>query len=330
VLDNTYSGSASPQNVTLNGTNVFNDNGSTGLDVYTYGAITLNNVTANGNGLVADNRYGIRLNNANGTSPRAITLNGTNTFNGNVWDGLSATSLGPIKVNNVRAGENGWSGAYLNNRFGAAVGGVTLTGTNVFTGNGWFGLEAYSNGAITLNSVTATGNGADGGYLVNDGGLATQKVTLTGTNVFTGNGDFIAHTGSGLSVSAGAQITISNLTASINAQDGASLHSAIGGLTLSGVNTFVDNYDDGLYFYTLTAASLSKITADNNGGDGVDGTSSGSTILIACGSMTNNGAYGWKLWSAGTTALKGVFAFGNLINSLFSGSGSLVIYRSCP
>ena len=77
--------------------------------------------------------------------------------------------------------------------------------------------------------------------------------------------------------------------------------------------------------------TLSNVTADNNGGIGVWGVADGS-ILVACGSMTNNGGYGW-FFAAGTTAtLKGVFAYGNNggLGNTEPANGTFTYQRSCP
>src|SRR5690606_18515865 len=133
------------------------------LRVYTYGAITISNITANDNGtdpnrtgayfLGGDinNPYdydhtaygkGVYLYNYNwssSTKPQPVTLTGTNTFNGNTSTGLYIYSTGMVKISNLTANENdcdplkdlnyySCAGAYIT---GA---GVTLTGYNFFIG----------------------------------------------------------------------------------------------------------------------------------------------------------------------------------------------------
>ena len=67
-----------------------------------------------------------------------------------------------------------------------------------------------------------------------------------------------------------------------------------GSITLTGTNTFSYNYGDGLYAYTHGNITLNNVTADNNGWTGVYGNSADGSILVACGSMTNNRGYGWS------------------------------------
>jgi len=335
-LGNTSSGVAAPQKVTLSGSNSFNQNWNIGLYVSSHGAVTLNNLTAMDNGQSASYGSGVIIDayDPAATIASPVTLTGYGWFEANLEYGLYVEALGAIKANNLTTTWNGADGVVLYNQYDLVTSGVTLTGLNAFGDNGSNGLYVQSNGAITLANVTAYGNGGNGAYLDTYGLLSPQKVTLTGTNTFNGNGSTVAHTGDGLLLNADGQITISNLTANWNGRSGAELDNAAyggtatSGLTLSGVNNFEGNFYDGLYFDVVGAVSLSKITADDNGLSGVDGTTFGN-ITITCGSMTGNGAYGWYLWTPSVVTLKGVFSYGNPINGQVAGGGTLVVYRTC-
>ena len=130
------------------------NNGGSGLVVLSYGLITLNNLDAENNGqnnflgstTDPQTGWGVYLDNCYfdwglGTpactstgAPKGITLNGTNIFNGNYQDGLWATSLGPISVRQIDAEGNGGDGAYLDNQWAGAVGGITMP---VSTATSW-------------------------------------------------------------------------------------------------------------------------------------------------------------------------------------------------
>ena len=102
---------------------------------------------------------------------------------------------------------------------------------------------------------------------------------------------------------------------------------------VTGANIFVGNGLDGLYTYSHGNIVLNSVYANNNGGTGVYGSADGK-ILISCGSMTGNTAYGWEFWvpSTQTVTLKGVFAYGNnggAGNTKLDG-GTLVTSLSCP
>jgi hypothetical protein len=268
---NTASGISAPRNVVMTGVNFFNDNWFTGLAIESYGSITLANVTASGNGQT--NGYGANLYNAGGMTPKSVTLTGTNVFNGNYNTGLYVFSLGAIAVSNVTANDNGVvndNGAYLNNNDVDAVGGVTLSGVNTFTGNNEEGLIVSTRGAITVNSLRASNNGTnsthEGAQLSNSAASSPQPVTLTGVSEFNGN------FGYGLSVFSLGQITASNLTANDNQTGaGVSLYNDLGsstaGVTLTGVNTFNDNWFNGLEVGSFGTINLlsTQITANGNG-----------------------------------------------------------------
>ena len=166
VLVNASSGTASPQTVTLNGQSEFYNNGDSGLVVASYGLITLNTITANNNGGNAGSfGWGAYMDNCGyvsgactgaATTPQGVVLNGANDFENNYQDGLWITSKGAITVSNLTANGNGVDGAYLDNQWPSAVGGITLTGTNDFQNNSDIGLEVFSKGAINMNNVTPT------------------------------------------------------------------------------------------------------------------------------------------------------------------------------
>jgi hypothetical protein len=141
--------------ITLTGVNAFNDNAWRGLYAYGIGAIALNSVTANGNGL-----DGVYLQNTSSTSGDSVKFTGTNTFRDNTGNGLVVQTDGAITANNLSAWGNGIIGAGLYNSSGTA--GVSLTGTNAFSGNTATGLDINSLGAVSLTRVTADDNGSRG------------------------------------------------------------------------------------------------------------------------------------------------------------------------
>ena len=281
------SGAPTPQNVTLTGFNTFNNNSVTsigdGLSIYSKGAITLSNVTASGNGF-----SGAFLDNSLASTPKNVTLTGVNTFSNNgsattSGDGLKILSKGSITLSNVTAegnldGSGGGTvgyGAYLDND--AGTGSVKLTGVNAFNGNALYGLYILSNGAITLNNITASDNGGAGAYLKNDTAPKPQNVTLTGVNAFNGNSL------EGLYLLSNGAITLSNVTASNNGSTGALLTnnsaSTPKNVTLAGVNTFNGNGSattsgDGLRILSKGSITLNNVTANSNqdgSGGGVEG-----------------------------------------------------------
>ncbi len=297
--------------VTIGGTNVFNGNYYSGLDINSYGAITLGNVTANDNGVSGGSfGYGANLDNVGYNSDAGgigvggsvfitrmpVTLTGVNTFNDNYSGGLFVNSVGSITASNLTANNNGGDGSYLDNRepwypnFGSLklyAANVTITGFATLVDDNGVGLEIHSTGAVKLANLTAEDNHGHGVSIINNLNLTLpQPVTIGGTNVFNNNYYF------GLSVYSFGAITISNITANDNAVTGSNYgygaylendgyNGNAGGLgisgsvlitrepvTLTGVNTFNDDYSGGLYVNSVGAISASNVTANSSRGDG--------------------------------------------------------------
>ncbi|MCC7119128.1 MAG: hypothetical protein IT310_11425 [Anaerolineales bacterium] len=342
ILDNSFSGKTSPQNVTITGYGDFHNNGDNGLTVLTYGMISGSSLHASYNGQNANpaTGWGVYLDNCGFSlgvcdttvAPKSVTLTGSasnyNYFDNNYQEGLWVTSMGAITIKQVSANGNSWNGLYLSNQWTNAVGGITLTSAsasawNYLNGNGGAGLDAWSNGAITLSNLMANGNYTSGAYVD-----TLSTVTISGRNQFSGNSDGGNDGGNnGLTVSAIGNITISNLTANGNDGRGADLYSVLGKIALTGANTFNQNYADGLYADALGAVSMTNVTADANGGRGVYGYSDTSAITLTCGSMTDNGSFGWEFEALTTITLKGVILSGNLGSVV---GGTLIQSRVCP
>jgi hypothetical protein len=164
-------------NVVLTGYGIFTNNGGYGLDISSKGAVTATNLTADYNHL-SFSSYAVEIDNSSALTPKAVTLNGTNTFIGNGKYGLGVSSKGAITVSNLTANDNKAAGAYLNNDHAGAVGGITLKGSSAFLENGAgifnVGVELASIGKITLTHVTADFNYQNGLQVDN-----ASSVTIT-------------------------------------------------------------------------------------------------------------------------------------------------------
>ena len=261
-------------NVTLNDI-VVDSAAGTGITVGTTGDINLENVQSNNN-----TAGGGAYLNSSGNSQ--VTLTGANQFNQNNGNGLRVITQGNITLNNITANENTLKGVWLDNLYvGSGTGNITLTGTNVFNGNGTYGLEAISKGNISLNNVTANNNlNGDGTKVRNDSVFGTGKVTLTGTNVFNGN------SGDGLKVGSTGNISLENVNANKNISNGVDLYNGGAGsplnskITITGTNTFNNNDLSGLSANANGVISLSNITANGNAFNGLLLISNGGTIQL--------------------------------------------------
>jgi hypothetical protein len=195
------------------------------------------------------------------------------------------------------------------------------------------GLIISSQGAITLNNITASLNGIPGfnagAVIENNGASSAQFVKLNGTNVFNENG------ATGLVINSKGAITTNNVTANENGSTGAFINNSYlgmtGGVTMTGVNNFLDNDGTGLQVTSHGVVSLSKVTADNNGlsgsGNGLYVSTDGN-VTLTCGWFASNDDYGLSITTLGTLTLKGVISAGNSPDyGLFY--GTLVTARTC-
>ncbi|MEX2160907.1 MAG: hypothetical protein WD751_03240 [Anaerolineales bacterium] len=323
---------ASPQGVTITGYADLDENFQSGLEVFTYGAITITNLSASDNGWGADldeDKYGYganlvnRFNDSIKTMP--VTLNGSNTFNGNWSGGLLVDTLDAIKANNLTASYNHFFGAVLDNCHEdegtctvPAVKPLTITGFGEFSQNGGVGLYAASRGAITAANLSAYLNGLDGVILDNSWNLSVGAVTITGDSDFGANG------GSGLTVNSLGAIKGNNLSAWTNSGEGihldndwlASTTSAT--LTLTGYTEAGNNGSDGLYILSWRAVTIANLYTDTNGGFGawIDNTDSGegspqNVTLTGANKFYGNGFDGLYITTYGVISVSNLTANDN-------------------
>jgi len=317
-------------NVTLKGTNVFNNNGDDGLEVDSKGDITIKNVTASENGEDGTDLDNCQASKGTCTGSGKITLDGTNIFNENDEYGLSVETNGDIIADsdtNITATFNGEDGAYLDNDWDGSTGVISLLGTNVFNSNDHWGLYALSRNSITLNNITANSNGLGGAVL---------QTHYGNVNVFTGqfNGNgadaepdcesgyceydiYYSPESIGLAIASWegvGQILLKNVQASSNYGDGAVL---FGDDVLVYNSTFNNNgqyvfepgidvlYADGLYIETVSESAASS-------------------AYIRCVRANNNAAFGIDIFT-GEITLNNAKASGNLWDDFNLGSDTLNI-----
>jgi hypothetical protein len=137
-----------PADVIFTGSSMFNENGSTGLDIASIGKVTLNNITANEN-----SGGGLRIdNNDSGTS--SVTLTGTNRFYDNALNGATIESNGSVSVTRITADDNLFQGLAVD-----TLGAVAIT-CGSFNHNGQYGwYVGMASSLLTLNGVSTAGNG---------------------------------------------------------------------------------------------------------------------------------------------------------------------------
>jgi len=264
---------------------------------------------------------------------RVVDLNMDLTAYPTATNALRVETTGTIRLTHVDiTGSNG-GGAFLDNSSG--TGSITVT-SSMFSGNTWTGLDARSDGDITLTSVVANGQ-EDGAYL--DASSGSGNIDVDGS-------DFSANTLAGLTArTADGDITLTNVTASTNTSPptgstaltlsspsivgyasepayGIGLTSTSGGAIQVTTSSALQNEGKGLWIEGTGPVNLQGVTASNNGLHGAYIHNLGACaatpigVTVNSGTFQNNGGYGILavLGPAGTFTLAGspVFA-GNLL-----------------
>ena len=231
-------------------------NANDGLFIGTSGIVTIKKVAAYGNGKsglrIAGDIYDPVV-----PAARSVIITNSAFFN-NPSDNLIITALGPITLTTVNAyaSING-NGAYLDNSSSLLPAPVTVT-NSVFSNNEGTGLEVYSKGNITLNTITASINNSYGVYLDNNITGATGGITMLaayGVNTIHSNGD------DGLQINTTRNITLNKLYVSASSEDGINVENAglTSNLLLNDVSS-MENYGWGI------AAEVGGTITWNRGG----------------------------------------------------------------
>jgi hypothetical protein len=325
--------------VLIQNSNFLSNSNGTGLDVYSDGSITLTNVAAQMNnfGAVLDTTSGngnVSVNTAqfssndwtglhvesgddvalvnvtasnNGANGAYLVADGdivvtTSQFDDNVHfpspqdPGLYVEANGNILLTNVNANGNDFgAGAVLVSN---GAGEINVVG-GTFNTNGTFGLQAQSGiGNINISAIEASYNGVKGLYVLANG-LG---------NIFINNGIFVENDDYGIYAKANeGNIDLFGVTVTGNdvTDIGAFLETLNGGNIFVDTSTFEYNTNTGLVVVASGPVNLVDVTADHNGGNGVEVYStytdgcrcSGDEVVnivvnVDGGSYANNGFYG--------------------------------------
>jgi hypothetical protein len=272
-LQNHLAADARPKNISITNA-IFGKNlAGFGLLANSKGSISLNKVSASGNG-----SYGARL--INDTSPNraGITLSGgsdADAYSSNGAYGLWISTTGRVTIKKIEANENTYHGAYISNGTATTLQSVSVNNAEFLenmTEDGTYdaGLYILAHGAVTLSQVSASNNGdfdtavLTGVYINNTSVTAT--ITLTNVSATSNNGG-------GLIVYSNANITARNLAASFNNGTGAfiSTTGGAGKITLgrsgSFVNQFNNNTNAGAHLYATGTMNVSYVEAMDNGNE---------------------------------------------------------------
>jgi len=211
-LNNTSGGSA--VGVTVSESS-FHDN-LTGLDIYTYGDISLTYVDASNNvgvGTLIEDAKKVGITRSD--------------FSWNDQQGLHIVASNDVSLSDVDARHNGNDGAWITSGRD-----ITIATAN-FDRNSGVGLDASAVRMISLTDVDTSNNDDSGLYLISDRDVTLTEVTASA------NGDL------GAQIWAHWNILVDDSIFNDNDQDGASLDSLSGDITV-GCSDFWNNDDYGV------------------------------------------------------------------------------------
>jgi hypothetical protein len=303
-------------NVTITNTlgqNFISNNWNTGLAVYTHGSVSINTLAANDN-----YNYGVDIYFAYGNvslTNVAANNNGRNwlgsgTPNTNA-DGIAIENAGTITLDKVTTSYNMDHGIYLDNSYAATPKTITIKNVYILDNNN-YGMEAYSDGAISFNHFNSIYNYR--ALTLGTWGAVTFSNTLGG-NLITNN-YYGAH------IENGGTVSITGLDASDNYIYGMYLDASygLGSVTISNsrFNTTVSGY--GLDVYSKGNITLSNVQANFNFEYGawlMNNYIAGKTVTVNKGSFSNNGGTGLGIDAGGSVTLNGIAASNNYYEGLY-------------
>jgi hypothetical protein len=290
---NTYNSSIAPVMV-VNST--FNENNKIGLQINSYGSVTLNTFNANfnngSNGLLVNNTntpfrpvgitilstYGINriqndpaavsaISGAFFLTPGNLTINNLEVF-GHSGIGVSAQAYGSItwkgggawdNTNKSGSGSNETGGAKLWVSPHPAIANIKpVTVMNARFDDNLYGAGLYieTSGQVTLTNVSASSNRYNGVKVDAGLGVSILRTLPFGDNEFSNNGT--ATEGSGVYITAGKNIILTRVQAHNNEGAGAYLNSSGGSVTVTGTSTLPATFtaNDGIYYEEGAYAGL--------------------------------------------------------------------------
>ena len=339
-LVNTFgTGAVTIQSPSLTSYRSFTNNTGSGIEILSKGVVTVKSIWSNNNG-----EFGLYIANfTSTTAPGVSVLYGEYHENG--FEGLHIESKGNVLLTNVTASNNDtdwldldyYSGAYIDNHYGTGSVIVNSTVSTVryeFSNNTANGLEIYSKGLVSVGNVNALDNWMFGMVVDNSGSsLAAPKLVTVARSFFHNNG------ADGLNIHTIGNVTMAAIRASNNGWDGMnieaySLACTIPAYVLLGGtdNEFINNGGNGVSISNEGYVTLSNITADWNGDDGIAiynryTGSSGAVTIGANSGVWNSTSH--NNWSGGTAGISietyGVVSITRLLSNDNDEMGGLII-----
>jgi len=256
------------------------------------------------NSLGGDGFYQLNLNNpswsdmdwiwtsgASINAGKTVSISGkeASNFHHNSLAGLGAYAPGNVTVKWAYGSANGAEGILLSSDYGTInLSGKSSSYCTWVSGNGWSGIQANTDGKVSLTNVRSYNNNWHGVSL----GWNTPisgSVTLNGVEADN-------NAGTGIYVDTMGQITAKKISGSFNGESGALLmnwdHGPTYPVKLIGDSFFHGNGEDGLVALSDGYITISKVYADGNNFSGVAALTDESYVTMSKVVSNNNGASG--------------------------------------
>jgi hypothetical protein len=234
---------------------------------------------------------------------------------------VAVTTTGNVLLDRVTASGNASDGIYIDNddpSTSLLARTVTIRNSTA-SGNGLYGINVSSIGAITLSNIVAGGNVDDGAILYNH---ILASPTLLPPGITVVKGTFNDNDSFGLYLESQGKVTVTSITASGNTSGGAYLNNAfstVGRIVLiSGVNKITANSIGtgypGLYVVSNGPVSISGVTAAWNHYIGIY-IFTPAAVTITSSQVSDSGSYGLMISNltlpSGPVTLSGVSLIAN-------------------
>ena len=289
-----------------------NHNHNYGYLIYTNGTVTMSGFTANTNGV-----DGLYIDNTTGAGKSVTLTNGTSNTSKNSL-GVEIYTKGAVTLTSITADSNQLGGVSIDNSSAGVPLAVTVT-TGEFNGNvDGAGLSVVTLGAVSLNNITASSNsGSLAGHGVDIDNCRFHLSACVGTGTVSIGGSsnsFNSNESDGLFISSGGAITLINVQANGNGNDGAVLHNdlsiAVQPVTISSSSFNSTTTNDGLTVHTKGNIALTDVSASDNGVVGISldnrsGTTGTITVTTTSVTLDGNGTDGLEAYSNGAIKLTG-------------------------
>jgi hypothetical protein len=300
----------------------FTNNGLSGLMIENRGDVNVDGVTALSNGWLVD-APGVwidtcALQSGACTASGAVTISNTygpNLLMNNHSSGLFIRNNGTVKINQVIAEFNDYTGVEIEGLYSSSDVTITSSSMNYNMPGGApesvNGLRILSKGNISLDKVSANYNAGSGLVLWNLMASSAKNVTVKNSTTFR-------NAINGIEIWTKGAVTIDRILAADNQSGGLVIDNSpgTGAVTIQNTlgNSTITGNDYGVYIYTRGSVSITGLNASqNHDGSGLwlEANTGSGTVSVTNSQFNLNNGIGLFVFSKNNITLSGVQANGN-------------------